>query len=81
MNKRGCGAVFCVMAAMLYCTKYLAAAIYSSSNDTSWNSIFFQNNLANVSGEAFNTLNVLCLIIGIGFIIYQEYDDRQRKSK
>lgn len=40
MNKRGTGTILIVVAALLYCTKYLSAAIFAS-NISSWGSDIF----------------------------------------
>ncbi len=44
MNKRGTGAVFCLVAAILFAKRYIAAAIFISGV-SSWDSALFKAGL------------------------------------
>lgn len=44
MNRRGAGVVFCLIAAVLFSARYIAAAIFMSGAQ-SWDSVLFANGL------------------------------------
>lgn len=77
MNKRGTGAIFCLIAAILYAARYLAAAIFMSGI-SSWNSNLFENGLEYV-GSSLLTLSVVSLIIGIAYLIWAEIEEQKKK--
>ncbi len=77
MNKRGTGAIFCLIAAILYAARYLAAAIFMSGM-SSWNSNLFENGLEYV-GSSLLTLSVVSLIIGIAYLIWAEIEEQKKK--
>lgn len=77
MNKRGVGAIFCFIAAILFATKYISAAIFMSGA-LSWDSELFQAGLGYV-GSPLQVLSVISLIIGIIYLAYAEFEDRKKK--
>ena len=77
MNKRGTGAIFCLIAAILYAARYLAAAIFMTGI-SSWNSNLFENGLEYV-GSSLLTLSVVSLIIGIAYLIWAEIEEQKKK--
>ena len=62
------GIALLVISAMLFCTRYLCAAIYLSSS-MSWDSELFAAGL-NYVGNELLYLSIAALIIGIGFLAY-----------
>jgi len=70
MSKRLTGVIFCFIAAMLYCTMYVSAAIFASSV-TTWNSELFQNMLLYV-GDKLPNWATISLLVGIGYLIWAE---------
>lgn len=71
MNRRGSGVVFCFIAAFLYATRYICAAIFGS-NVSSWDSGLYSNMLDYV-GNGLTTFAVISLIIGIIYLSAAEY--------
>ena len=70
MSKRSTGVVFCLIAALLYSTRYIAAAIFGSGVST-WNSELFNSMLEYVGGELV-TLSIISLVVGIVYLIWAE---------
>lgn len=70
MGKRGAGAIFCLIAAILFSARYVAAAIFMSGV-LSWDKALFNAGLEYV-GTPLKTLSVLSLIIGIGYLVWAE---------
>ena len=66
MNNKGVGAVFCLISAIIECTRYISAAIFMS-NVTSWDSSLFQEDL-NYTGSSLKVMAMIALVIGIGFL-------------
>ena len=66
MNNKGVGAIFCLIAAILAGTRYLAAAIFIS-NSGSWNAELFANALGYV-GPALLIAAIVSLVVGICFL-------------
>lgn len=77
MNNKGVGAVFCLIAAMLYCTRYLAAAMFMQGI-SSWNAELFHAGLTYV-GDSLTVLSLLALIAGILFLGYGLYQEIREK--
>lgn len=75
MNKRGTGTVFCAIAAFLFASRYIAAAIFMS-NTSSWSPDFFEAGLEYV-GIPLLTLSGVSLLIGIIYLIWQEIEERK----
>lgn len=70
MSRRTVGILFCCIAAFLYGTRYLCAAIFGQGV-SSWNSDLFRAMLEYVGGN-FVTLSIISLIIGILYLAWAE---------
>ena len=77
MNNKGVGAIFCLIAAIIECTRYIAAAIFMS-NVTSWDSSLFQEGLS-YTGTSLQVAAAVALIIGIGFLGCGVFQDLRKK--
>ena len=77
MNNKGIGAIFCLIAAIIECTRYIAAAIFMS-NVTSWDSSLFQEDL-NYTGSSLNVMAMIALVIGIGFLGCGVFQDLRKQ--
>lgn len=79
MKRRGTGVAFIAIAAFLISTKYISAAIFGSGV-VSWDEQLF-NRMLEYVGSLLSTLSLLSLIIGIGYIIWGEYEEFNTKKK
>ena len=79
MNKRGAGVSFIAISALLFSTKYITAAIFGS-NVVSWDKELFQAMLS-YTGSPLNTLSIVALVIGIGYVCWAEYEELKSKGK
>lgn len=79
MNKRGVGAIFCIIASVLYITKYIAAAIYLS-NSQSWSEDLFYDGVSYI-GNSIQYLSIISAIVGIGYLVIAEIEDFNKKNK
>ena len=79
MNKRGTGVAFIAIAAFLFSTKYISAAIFGSGV-LSWNDELFNAMLAYV-GSPLNIGSIIALIIGIAYIAWGEYEEFKSKKQ
>ncbi|EGA90939.1 hypothetical protein GPDM_02315 [Planococcus donghaensis MPA1U2] len=79
MNKRGTGISFIAIAALLFSTKYIAAAIFGS-NITSWDEELFKSMLSYI-GRPLSTMSFLALLIGISYIGWAEFEEIILKKK
>lgn len=70
MNKRAAGVVFVCVAAFLYASRYIAAAIYMSGT-VSWDAELFSNGLEYV-GSPLLILSIISLIIGCIYLFFAE---------
>lgn len=77
MNKRGTGTIFCLIAAILFSTLYIAAAIYMSGV-SSWDANLFSSGLEYVGSPLFY-LSIISLMIGVGYLIWGELEDKRKK--
>lgn len=77
MNRKVIGCVFCVIAALLYVTRFIAAAIYMS-NVASQSRELFQNSM-NYVGKDLHLWALAALIIGIVYIVSGEWNDLKKK--
>jgi hypothetical protein len=77
MNKRGTGAVFCLIAAILFASRYITAAIFMSGV-SSWSSGLFGAGLQYV-GTPLNTFSIISLIVGIGYLLWAEISEMKKK--
>ena len=72
MNKRAVGGLFIFLAALFICTKFISAAIYSSS-EAPWSSGTFNDQLHEI-GTTLNILSIVSLVIGIVYLYFAERD-------
>lgn len=81
MSRRGVGVSFVAIAAFLYASRYVAAAIFGSGLKT-WNSDLFDGMLSYVGPELV-TLSKIALVMGILYLIWGEYQEwtARRKTK
>ena len=70
MEKRGVGAIFCFIAAILFSARYIAAAIFMSGI-SSWDSMLFAAGLEYV-GIPLLTLSIISFIIGVAYLAWAE---------
>lgn len=79
MNKRGTGISFIAIAALLFSSKYIAAAVFGS-NVVSWDEELFKSMLSYI-GSPLSTMSLLSLLIGFGYIGWAEYEEIITKKK
>ncbi len=79
MNKRGTGISFIAIAALLFSSKYIAAAIFGS-NVVSWDEELFKAMLSYI-GNPLSTMSFWSLLIGIVYIGWAEYEEIIAKKK
>lgn len=79
MNKRGSGIAFIAIAAFLFSTKYISAAIFGSGV-LSWDEELF-NTMLNYIGSPLSKASMIALIIGVGYIAWGEYDEFKSKKQ
>ena len=72
MNQRGTGAIFCLIAALLYAARYITAATLVS-NGLSMDRELFLFGLE-VQGSGLLILSVASLIVGICYLIWGEVE-------
>ena len=77
MNNKGVGAVFCLLSAIIECTRYISAAIFMS-NVTSWDSSLFQEGLS-YTGSSLKVMAMIALVIGIGFLSCGVFQDLRKQ--
>lgn len=79
MSKRGVGAIFCIIASILYITRYIATAIYLS-NSQSWSKELFYDGMSYI-GNSIQYMSIISVVIGIGYLVWAEIDDFAKKNK
>ena len=90
MSRRTTGVMFLFVAALLYSTRYLAAAIFGSGI-SSWSSQLFNAMLLNV-GPGFLTWSRIAFVAGLVYLVWAEVEsirihhklpdeDQRRNSK
>jgi len=72
MNRRGAGVVFCLIAALLYSTNYLSAAIYSSDLSPRPG---FVDAMLEYTGNNLVILSTIFLAVGITYLISADWQD------
>ena len=77
MGKRGTGIAFIAISAFLISTKYISAAIFGSGV-SSWNEDLFNIMLSSV-GNTLNIFSILSLLVGIFYIVWEEYEELKHK--
>lgn len=78
MSRRCAGTLFICIAAMLFISKYITAAIFGS-NATIWTSETFDI-LLNSLGNTLNYLSLISLLIGISYIVWAEVIELKKKG-
>lgn len=78
MSRRGTGVAFIAISAFLISTKYISAAIFGSGV-LSWDEQLF-NGMLEYVGNLLSNFSLWTLIIGIGYIIWGEYDEFDTKK-
>lgn len=76
MNKRGVGAVFCIIACILFSVKYITVAIFMSGV-SSWGSDLFDAGLEYV-GSPLTVLSIISLILGLIYLVWAEFSDKKK---
>ena len=79
MNKKGVGAVFCLIAALLMAAKYLAAAIFMSGV-VSWSGELFRFGLEYV-GPPLSIAAGIALVLGVAFLVWGIVQDVNTSKK
>ncbi|MGN0764999.1 MAG: hypothetical protein ACI4MO_00755 [Christensenellales bacterium] len=77
MNKRASGVIFCVLAVITFVARYIVASIFMSNLDNNWNSHNFNLGLE-FQGPALLIVSIICLVLGVAFIIWQEIEDKNK---
>ncbi|QKX52272.1 hypothetical protein HF394_17765 [Planococcus glaciei] len=80
MDHRKTGLMFLSFSTFLFCTRYIAAAIYGS-NSTSWDVDLFQDFITYTGGNTLLTLSIISLVIGIIYLVLGESYLLKNKSK
>jgi hypothetical protein len=70
LSRRAAGVGFCFIAAFLFASRYISAAIYGS-NVSTWSSDWFVQYLKYI-GNALTYLSIVSLIIGIVYLLLAE---------
>jgi len=73
MSRRTTGTFLIVTSAILYVSRHLAAAIYSSSS-VGWSRDLF-NAMLQYVGQGLVTWSVIALACGIGYLIWAEIEE------
>lgn len=79
MGKRFVGIMFCFIAAILFSSRYIAAAIFMSGV-SSWSADLFSAGLEYVGAELL-LLSIISLVFGIGYLIWAEYSETVKKNE
>lgn len=77
MNKRAVGAIFCVLAVITFIARYVVAAIFMSNLNNGWNANYFNLGLE-CQGPALLIISIICLVLGVAFIVWQEIEDKKK---
>lgn len=79
MSKRGTGVAFIAIAALLFSSKYISAAIFGSGI-LEWHKDLFNEFLSYV-GSPLSICSIISLIIGIAYIAWGEYEEYKMKKQ
>lgn len=77
MAHRITGLTFIFIAAMLFCGRYITAALLS---DNPGGHDWFAHTLNDTIGHGYTAWNVLALLVGIGYLIYAEMANHEQKT-
>lgn len=69
--RRLTGVIFCAIAALLYATRYIAAALYTPANAGVWSSEQFARWMSYVGSDLWIWAG-LALVVGVGYLIWAE---------
>ena len=75
MSKRGVGAIFCLIAAILYSVRFINAALYTPPNVGEWSPNKYALWVSYVGPPWF--VIWLSLIVGIGYLVWAEIDQHR----
>lgn len=78
MSRRSAGISFCFIATILFCTRYIAAAIFGSGV-SSWDANLFSHMLSYM-GFMPLALSVISLVVGISYLVVAERDKDKNKN-
>ena len=79
MNRRGAGVVFCLIAALLYSTRFVSAAIWGSGGaGGTWCSELFRAMYNNI-GSGLTTASIISMLVGVAYLVWAEIDDVNKK--
>lgn len=76
MNKRGTGAIFCLIASIIFSARYITAAVFMS-NFASWDNQSFSAGLE-YQGSVLLIVSIISLIIGVLYLILAEIEDKKK---
>lgn len=76
MNKKGVGAIFCLISAILFAARSLTAATYFSSTP-SWSGEDFQRALEYI-GPGLLIASIVALVLGACFLIFGLLTDEKK---
>lgn len=79
MSKRITGGLFCLASSVLFAAGYLAAVLRVLSPSAGFNTDLFLRALSFVGIPPF-LLSLLCLIIGVSYLISAELDARKHRD-
>ena len=79
MSKRITGGLFCLTSAVLYAARLLCSAIYISGIKT-WDRRAFLLSLRHI-GVPLLIFSIIALLVGIGYLVLAELEDRRKWSK
>lgn len=77
MEKRLTGVVFCFIAAILFVSRYISAAIYMSGTST-WSSDLFNAGLEYV-GMPLLIISIISFVVGVGYLFMAEKSEIEKK--
>lgn len=76
MNKKGVGAIFCLISAILFAARSLTAATYLSGTP-SWSAEGFQSGLDYI-GSGLLIASIVALVLGACFLIFGLLTDEKK---
>ena len=79
MSRRTTGTLLILVSAVLYSTRYLAAAIFGSSL-TTWSTELFNAMLRHV-GPGLDVWSLIALVAGLSYLVWAEVDAIRARSK
>ncbi len=80
MSKRFAGVSFCLISAILFSVRYIAASIYSPNNSGSYGTDDFARYLSYMGSEIV-AASIIALLVGIGYLVWAEYEEYNRNKE